>query len=200
MKYLKYFVFLLLASVIAVAIYGALLDSDYDIQRSRIIKAPAEVIFDNVNDYKTWENWNPWLEKDATMVTSFKDTTSRVGAPYSWKGKDGSGSITTISATPNKEIIQQIDFGKGHIAEVYWNFTEVDEGTEVTWGMRGEISFGEKFYWLLKGGIEKNMIPDYDRGLELLEQYILKEMEKHFFETVGTVDYGGGYYLYQTVS
>ena len=200
LKYLKYFFFLLLAAIIGIAIYGALLDSDYDIQRSRIIKAPAEVIFDNVNDFKTWENWNPWLEKDPTMVTSYNDTISGVGANYSWKGKDGSGSIKTISVTANKEIIQQIDFSYESTPEVYWNFTEVDEGTEVTWGMRGKISFGEKFSWLFKGGLEKNMIPIYDSGLELLDQYILKEMEKHSFETIGAVDYGGGYYLYQTVS
>lgn len=200
LKYLKYFVFLLLAAVIAVAIYGAVLKSDYEFQRSRIIKAPAEVIFEQVNDFKTWENWSPWLEKDPTMVTSYKDTASGVGATYNWKGKDESGFIKTISTTPNKEIMQQIDFGKGHVAEVYWNFNEVDEGTEVTWGMRGKISFGEKFYWLLKGGIEKNMIPIYDSGLQLLEQHIITELEKHSFEAIGAVDYGGGFYLYQTVS
>ena len=200
LKYIKYFVFFLLAAVIGIAIYGAVLESNYDIHRSRIMKAPAEVIFDQVNEFKTWENWSPWLEKDPTMVTSINDSTSGVGATYSWKGKEGNGNMKTISATPNKEIIQQIDFGKGHIAEVYWNFTEVDQGTEVTWGMRGKISFGEKFYWLFKGGIEKNMIPVYDKGLELLEQHVLKAMEKHSFETIGAVDYGGGYYLYQTTS
>lgn len=191
---------MLLAAVIGISIYGALLKSNYDFHRSRIINSPAEVIFDDVNDFKNWENWSPWLEKDPTMVTSFKDTTSGVGATYSWKGKEGVGFMKTISIIPNKEIIQQIDFGKGHIAEVYWNFTEIDLGTEVTWGMRGKISFGEKFYWLFKGGLEKNMIPTYDRGLELLEQYILKEMENHSFELKRMVDYGGGYYLYQTTS
>ncbi|MDD3721205.1 MAG: SRPBCC family protein [Lutibacter sp.] len=200
MKYLKYFVLFLLVVVIALAIYGAVIKSDYDFSRSKIINAPAEVIFDNVNDFKTWENWSPWLEKDPTMVTSFKDTASDVGATYNWKGKDGSGSIKTISATPYKKIIQQINFGKGHIAEVYWNFNEVDLGTEVIWGMRGKKSFLEKFYWLFKGGIEKNMIPVYDRGLELLEKHVFTAMEKHSFETIGAVDYGGGYYLYQTTS
>ncbi|HEY9168362.1 MAG TPA: SRPBCC family protein [Lutibacter sp.] len=200
MKYLKYFVFFLLAAAIGIAIYVAVLKSDYDLQSSRIIKAPSEVIFEHVNDFKTWENWIPWLEKDPTMVTSYKDTTSGVGATYSWEGKDGKGNLKTISAMPNNEITQQIDFGKGSIAEVYWNFIEVDEGTEVKWGMRGKFSFGDKFYWLFKGGIEKNLIPIYDRGLELLEQYTLTELERHSFEAIGAVDYGGGYYLYQTVS
>lgn len=200
MKYLKYLGFLLLAVVIILSIYVAVSEGNYDIKRSRVIKAPVEVVFENVNDFKNWENWSPWFEMDPTIVTSYPDTTSGVGASYSWKGKDGSGSMKTISAIPNKEIIQQVDFNSDSKPQVYWNFTKVDLGTEVTWGMRGKNSFGEKFYWLFKGGIEKNTIPIYDRGLELLEKHILKELEKHSFETKGAVDYGGGFYLYQTVS
>lgn len=200
MKYLKYLGFLLLAVVIILSIYVAVSEGNYDIKRSRVIKAPVEVVFENVNDFKNWENWSPWFEMDPTIVTSYPDTTSGVGASYSWKGKDGSGSMKTISAIPNKEIIQQVDFNSDSKPEVYWNFTKIDLGIEVTWGMRGKNSFGEKFYWLFKGGIEKNTIPIYDRGLELLEKHILKELEKHSFETKGAVDYGGGFYLYQTVS
>ena len=200
LKYLKYFIFFLLAAVIVLAIYGAILESKYDINRSRIIKAPAEVVFEQVNEFKNWENWSPWFETDPTMVTSYPDTTSGIGASYSWKGKSGSGFMKTVSLIPNKEIVYQINFGKSSTPEVYWKFNEGDLGTEVVWGMRGENSFTEKFYWLFKGGIEKNTIPVYDRGLELLEKHILTELEKHSIETKGAVDYGGGFYLYQTIS
>ncbi|MBK5210649.1 MAG: effector binding domain-containing protein, partial [Flavobacteriaceae bacterium] len=145
-------------------------------------------------------NWNPWFEEDPTMVTTYADTTSGVGASYSWKGKKTSGTMKTISLVPNKEIIHKINFGKSSSPEIYWKFNEGDLGTEVVWGIRGENSFTEKFYWWFKGGVEKNTVPIYDRGLELLEQHILKELEKHSFETKGAVDYGGTFYLYQTTS
>jgi len=54
LKYLKYFVFFILAAVIVLAIYGAILESKYDIKRSRIIKVPAEIVFENVNEFKNW--------------------------------------------------------------------------------------------------------------------------------------------------
>lgn len=200
MKYLKYFIFLLLAAIIALAIYGAIIGSNYDINRSRAIKAPAEVVFDNINDFKTWKNWNPWFVKDSTVVISLRDTTSGVGASYSWIGKLGKGFMKTLYIVPNEEIVQHVDYGYNSAPEIYWKFKGMDFGTEVTWGMRGKNSFSEKFYWLFKGGIEKNMLPTQERGLELLEQHILKELEKHSFETKGAVDYGGGYYLYQTTS
>jgi len=200
MKVLKYIFILLLILVIGIAIYIATLDGNYDVKQSRTIKAPVEVVFNEVNDYKNWKNWGPWYELDPTIVASFPEITTGVGASYTWTGADGNGSMKTISLIPNKEIIQQIDFGTGTTPEVYWDFNKVNDGTEITWGMRGESSFFEKMYWLTQGGIDKNMIPMYNRGLELLEQHILKQLEKHTIEIKGVVDYGGGYYLYQTTS
>lgn len=200
MKILKYILFLLLIVVIGLSIYIATLDANYDIKRTRIIKAPAEVIFNNINDFKNWEHWGPWKEMDSTIVASYPEVTSGVGASYNWTGKDGSGSMQTISLIPNKEIIQQINFGTRSASEVYWDIANTEGGNAVTWGMRGKSSFEEKIYWLTKGGIEKDMAPMYERGLELLEQEIIKEMDKHSFEIIGEIDYGGGFYLYQTTS
>jgi len=200
MKFLKYIFFLLLILIIGASIYLATLDGKYNINKSHTIKAPIEVVYNEVNDFKNWENWGPWYEIDSTIIASFPENTSGIGASYTWSGKDGNGSMKTLSLIPNKEIIQQIDFGTGTTPEVYWQFNTVDEGTIVTWGMKGESSFTEKAYWLTQGGIEKNMTPMYERGLELLEQHLLKELEKHTIEIRGIVDYGGGYYLYQTTS
>jgi len=200
MKALKYIFFLLLILIIGLSIYIATLDGNYDIKRSKIIKAPIEVVFNTVNDFKKWENWGPWYEIDSTIVASYPNKTSGVGASYTWTGKDGTGTMKTISLIPNKEIIQQIDFGTGNVSEVYWRFSEIDNHTEVIWGMKGISNFGEKLFWLTQGGIEKNMASMYHRGLELLENYLIKEMDKHSFTTVGEVDFGGGYYLYLTTS
>ncbi len=200
MKFLKYLILLLLIVIIGTSIYIATLDGNYDIMRTRTIKAPVEVVFNEINDFRKWQNWGPWYELDSTIIASFPGLTSGVGASYTWTGKDGDGTMKTISLIPNKELIQQIDFSTGSTPEVYWNLNNAAKGADVTWGMRGENSFGEKLYWLTQGGIEKNMTPMYDRGLELLEQHLLKEMDKHSVDIVGVVDHGGGFYLYQTTS
>ncbi|NLP58882.1 SRPBCC family protein [Lutibacter sp. B1] len=200
MKFIKYLFLLLLIVIIGASIYIATLDGNYDIKSTKTIKAPVEVVYTNVNDYKNWKEWGPWYEIDSTIIASYPEITSGVGASYTWTRKEGNGSMKTISLIPNKEIIQQINFGTGSSPEVYWEFNKTDDGTDVTWGMRGENSFSEKAYFLAQGGVEKNMKPMFDRGLELLEQYILKEMDKHSFDFKGVVDYGGGYYLYQTTS
>lgn len=200
MRALKYILLFVLVFIIGSSIYVATLKADYDIKSTRILKVPIEIVFNEINDFKNWNNWGPWFEMDSTIIASFPEVTSGVGASYSWTGKEGSGSMKTISAIPNKEIIQQIDFKSGSTPEVYWELNVVENGTQVNWGMRGENSFSDKIYWLFKGGIDKNMNPMYDRGLELLDQYLTNEMEKHSFDFKGIVDYGGGFYLYQTTS
>jgi len=200
MRTIKYISILILVIIIGVSIYIATIDGNYDIKQTRTIKAPVEIVFNEINDFKNWQNWGPWYETDSTIIASFDEVTSGVGASYSWTGKDGVGSMKTISLIPNKELIQQIDFGTGSTPEVYWQLNKVDNETEITWGMKGKSSFGEKAYWLYKGGIEKNMTPMYTRGLELLDSYLQKEMVKYSIESKGIVDYGGGFYLYQTTS
>ena len=108
--------------------------------------------------------------------------------------------MKTISLIKNKELIQQIDFETGSTPEVYWTLNELENGTEVTWGMRGKSSFSEKAYWLTQGGIEKNMKPMYQRGLELLETHLTKEMENYSINYKGIVEHGGGYYISQTIT
>lgn len=200
MKSLKYIFFLILIAIIGSSVYIATLDSSFNINTSKFIKVPTSIVYKNINDYKNWKDWGPWYEMDATIVASFPEKTSGVGASYSWTGADGNGSMKTLSTIENNEIIQQIDFGSGSTPEVYWKLTKVEGGTEVIWGMKGNNTFSEKIYWLINGGIEKNMLPMYKRGLELLELQLLKEMDKHSVVYKNEVDYGGGYYLYQTIS
>ena len=58
MKILKYLVLLLLLVVIGGAIFVATRPNDFDISRSVVINAPADVIFDNIKDFKMFiETW-----------------------------------------------------------------------------------------------------------------------------------------------
>lgn len=200
MKSLKYIFFLVLTLFIGTSIYVATLDGNFDVKQTRFMKAPVEVAFNNVNDFKNWEYWSPWIELDSTIVVSYPEITSGVGASFTWSGKEGLGSLKTISTITNKEIIQQIDFGSDSKPKVYWEFKKVKEGTEVTWEIKGTNTFREKIYWLINGGIEKKTTPIYKRGLELLAQQLQKEMDIHSIDYKGIVYYGGGYYLYQTIA
>lgn len=200
MKLFKYIIYLILIILIGASIYIATLKSDYDIKETQLIKAPISVVFNEINDYKNWEHWGPWYEEDSTIIASYPQNTSGVNASYTWTGKEGNGSMKTLSLIPNKEIIQQIDFETGSKPTIYWEFKPVDNGTELTWGMKGKNTFMEKAFWLTQGGIEKGMKPMMNRGLTLIDNYLQKEMKKYNISDNGVVMHGGGYYLYKTAS
>lgn len=204
MKILKYLFFLLLIVFIGGAIYFATKDGNYDIQESTIVEAPIELVFDKVNEYKTWENWGPWKKEDPTMVFNYSDKTTGEGASYSWNGEEGDGSMRTIQVVPNQLIRQELTLqtpAGERKPDVYWEFKEVEGGTQVTWGVRGEHQLMDKAYFTLTStDFEKQMRDMYAAGLSGLKQSVLDDMEVYAVEVNGLTQYSGGFYMYTTAA
>ncbi len=203
MKALKYILLLLLLIIVAGAIYIATLENSYDISRTKIIKAPVQVVYNNVNDYKNWPEWSPWIEQEPTASLIFGEKTSGEGASYGWNGAIlGEGNMETVGVKTNEIINQKITFIKPFESEsdIYWSFKPVEDGTEVTWGMKGELDFISRAYMAFTGGMDKQVGSDYDRGLFKLDSVLQVNMKKFSVTVNGTTTHGGGYYLYSTTS
>jgi len=203
MKIVKYIFLLLLLIIVAGAIYIATLEKTYDISRTKVIKAPVEVVYNTVNDYKNWPDWSPWIEQEPTAELLFADVTSGVGGSYAWKGEIlGEGNIETLAAKTNDSLSQKIKFIKPFESQsdIYWKFKPVEKGTEVIWGMKGELDFMAKAYMAFNGGMEKQIGPDYERGLFKLDSVVQADMKKYSINVDGITTHGGGYYLYNTTS
>lgn len=201
MKILKYLFFLILIIIIGSAIYFGTKDGNYDIQDSKVIKAPPEVVFNKVNDYKSWEKWGPWKKEDPSMTFTYAERTSGEGASYSWDGKM-SGSMTTTKVIPNKEIEQDLTLNTPageRNPKVYWNFEEVEGGTKVTWGMKGEHTLIDKAYYSLSGfDFDTSMHQMNEEGLEGIAEEVAEDMKQYSINVDGVTQYGGGYYMYTT--
>lgn len=204
MKVLKFILFLILIVVIAGAIYFGAKDGTYDISESRTIKAPTQLLFDTVNDYKTWEQWSPHNQEDPTMTFSYPEKTSGVDASYSWDGAF-TGSMTTTSLAQNSAIEQDLTrviAGGERYSKVYWTFEPADNGaTTVTWRMQGEHSFRDKLYNAISGlNFNTSITKMHQKGLKGIETYVLKEMSAYTISESTITEYGGGFYLYKTSS
>lgn len=161
--------FLILAIILVIAIgWLASQSPDFHVLRKRVIKADAQSLFKTVRDLQSWKNWSPWLMHDPHTVLVHSDSSTDVGSWYSWEGKIvGAGQLTHRSFEENRGIEQDIVFtapmkSKSH---VYWRFEPVDEGTEVTWGMRGKMPF--LFRWMTRM-MDEWVGKDYEIGLAKL--------------------------------
>ena len=204
MKALKYMLLLLLLIIVAGAIYIATLDGSYKVARKRVVKAPAQVVYNTVNDYKTWVSWSPWLEKDTLTEITYGKITVGKEASYAWKSDNnevGEGSIQTTDVNPYKSISQKITFKTWDSeSDIDWNFKTVDGGTEVTWSMKGNMGFMFKAYAAFTGGMDKQVGADYERGLEKLDSVVQQAIKKYSVTVDGLTTHSGGYYLYNTTS
>ncbi|NQY07155.1 MAG: GyrI-like domain-containing protein [Flavobacteriaceae bacterium] len=177
MKILKYLLFLILAVVVVISVMASMQPDQYEVSRTKLIKAPANIIFDNINDYKNWEEWGPWLEDDPSMIFEYPGQTSGVGATYNWISEaEGNGSMETLAVEENKSIDQKLTFEGFEPSDVYWKFEEEEGGTKVTWGMKGNANFMFRVIAAINGGFDGMIGPKYAKGLEKIDGVITEYM------------------------
>ncbi|MBE9491085.1 MAG: GyrI-like domain-containing protein [Bacteroidetes bacterium] len=177
MKILKYVLIIVAVILIGGWALVATQPDSYDVNRTRLIKAPASVIFNNLNDFKNWEEWGPWQEEDPSIVVSYPEQTSGIGASYSWTSNDGPGSLKTVALVENKSLDQKIQFDDFEPSDVYWRLEEIEEGTNVTWGIKAEKTpFMFKLFAAFSGGMDGMMGPMEEKGLENLDAVIMEEL------------------------
>ncbi len=202
MKVLKYLLFLLLILGIGFSIYVAVQPSSFKVTRTRTIKAPSAVIYNNVIDFKNWEAWVAWVENDPNTIITLSEKTKGVGGTYAWEDKDGIGTMKTIDAIPNTSIKQELQFDDFYPSKINWTFTPNDDNsTNVTWDISGEnLPFMFKAINVVTGGMEKQIGPNFERGLEKLDSIVVNSMKVYRIEINGVTEYGGGFYLYKTTN
>lgn len=201
MKILKYLLFLILLIFIGTAIYFGTKESSYEIKDALIIQAPTEVVFDKVNNLKSWENWDVWKNTDPNVVFNYAEKTSGEGASYSWDGKE-SGSVTTTKVIPNKEIHQELTLktSKGERkSKILWKFDEIDGNTDVTWTIMGNHSLIDKAYnSITSTDFNADMHKRKKSVLENISNEVAENMKQYSIHVDGITQYGGGYYMYVT--
>ncbi|WP_179352686.1 SRPBCC family protein [Winogradskyella vidalii] len=202
MKVFKYLLLLLLILVIGLSIYIAVQPNSYEVTRTRTIAAPQAVVYENVIDFKNWESWNPWIEANPDMEITLGEQTHGVDGHYSWNANGDIGSMTTTASTPHASISQELQFGDYPKSDVNWTFDANDDGTtDVSWTISGEnLPFGFKMWMAFSGGMEKQIGPDYERGLEKLDSVVQAEMKVYSIKVEGVTQHSGGYYLYKTAA
>ena len=202
MKAFKFIVFLLLILIIGSCTYIAVQPNNYEVVRSRTIDASPALIYDYVNDFRTWESWSSWIEKKPDTKITYSEQTKGVGGSYSWEDDDGVGNMKTISATPYESIEQSMQFDNYEPSKVTWSFTPTENGkTNVTWTMKGDkVPFVFKLYAVFSGGFDKMIGPDFERGLEKLDSIVVESTKKYEITINGITEYGGGFYLYKTIN
>lgn len=168
MKVLLKLFYFLLALLIVVLMAGLFLPKESHIESAVTITAPIEIVFDQVYDFRNWENWSPWLDADSTMIFEYGDQTAGIGATYSWTSEhSGSGNQTIKEIIPDKFIHSYIDFGEQGDANSLWKFERGEKSISLRWVFDNtSMGYFERYFMIL---FKSKIQSDLAKGLQNLK-------------------------------
>jgi hypothetical protein len=172
--------------VLAVIVIGflvvvALQPADFRVARSATMAAPAEAVFEQVNDFHKWEAWSPWAKLDPAAKNSFEGPSSGTGAIFKWSGNSdvGEGKMTVTESRPSELIRIKLEFLKPFAATNTAEFTFKPAGdqTVVTWSMSGTKDFIQKGFCMFMN-MDKMVGSDFEKGLTSMKAIVESEQKE----------------------
>ncbi len=190
MKILK----VLLGIVVIVLLIGLVLSlvgpKNYKVERSKVIDAPASIVFNQFGKFSHWDAWSPWKEKDPSAQYKVEGEDGTVGAKYSWFGGQpditGTGSMVIKEVLPNQKMIYDLAFSEPWEMQSTGGFIieAIDSNrTKLSWHDEGDIPFGQRAIMTFMN-LDEMMGPDFERGLDKIDSMSHIEMGAMMIEPI----------------
>lgn len=158
---------------VVLIVVGFFLPSEFSVQRTVVIEAPAEEVYPHIVDLKQWKNWGVWFARDPQMKVTYSGTTAALGMKSSWQSEqEGSGEMTITALVPNKNVTYSLyfpDFDMGSTGEL--QLVESQGVTTVTWKDYGDVGSNPiNHYFALM--MDSMIGPDFEQGLSNLKTIV----------------------------
>ncbi len=174
---LKKFLLVVLLLIVVFVVVGALLPTEYSIERSIDVQAPPAAVHAHVGDLEQWPGWTPWLEQDPSIRVTLGEQTTGVGASQTWTGDSGDGELTFTACDPATGVAYDMAFIMGDVRAPSigaLSYRPAAGGTTVVWSMRGDVG---DFMPPVVGGymnlaMKASIAEMFDRGLAKLKTVV----------------------------
>lgn len=168
---LKILGFLILLVIAYVIIAMLAFSKDYHFEKSIVINAPKEKVWQHVGSLRAFNEWNPFAKADKNIAITYSGTSGTVGESYHWKGNDevGEGEQTVTGIVPNEKMTNKLHFIKPFEGDATGSFilTQEGSGTKVTWTMDNELNTMMK---IMKPMMDSQMGKMFGQGLDDLKK------------------------------
>jgi hypothetical protein len=165
---LKKILLLLVVGIAGLAIYVAMQPDHFRIERRATVNAPPQIVFNEVNDFRKWDDWSPWAKLDPNSRIAFEGPQGGQGAVFKWSGNEkvGEGKMTLVESKPGELVRIEVEFVKPFEGSSTSEFTfkPQPDGTEVVWASYGPMNFISKAICLVMN-MEKTLGPEMEKGL-----------------------------------
>jgi hypothetical protein len=157
--------------VVAFAGFVATRPATYHVERSKEIRAPAEVVFAQLDDFRAWPAWSPWEKLDPGMKKTYEGPERSVGSSYAWQGNSdvGKGKMTITDRHPSSHLGLRLEFLEPFASTAATDFRlrAAGDAVNVTWSMEGNNDFMGKLFGTFMD-MDAMIGADYEKGLAAL--------------------------------
>lgn len=157
----------LIAGVLAVA---SRRPSEFHVERSTLIGAPAERIFPLIADLRAMNRWNPFNE-DPSIKGTYSEPARGVGARYGFESRRaGSGYTEVVEEHAPSDVGIRLVMSKPFACDnrVQFRLEPAGPATRVTWAMSGTGNLMSKCMGLFID-CDKMVGSQFDKGLAKLK-------------------------------
>ncbi|CAM3028959.1 hypothetical protein DRF59_15675 [Chryseobacterium flavum] len=167
MKTLLKIIGIIILLIIVYAVIAMLAFSkDYHYEKSIVINAPKEKVWQYVGSLKGYNTFDPFSKTDKNIVITYSGEGNKVGDSYHWKGDKnvGEGEQAITEIVPNEKMVTRLHFIQPFEGNAKGTFilTPEGNGTKVTWMIDNELNTMMK---IMKPMMDNNMDKMFGQGL-----------------------------------
>ncbi|MEJ2052707.1 MAG: SRPBCC family protein [Calditrichaceae bacterium] len=171
MKIIKWIGIVVVGLIVIFLVAGLFLPETSHVERSIIIYAPTDSVYNVVSDYNYYRAWNPWSRIDPQAKGEISGPLGDIGQKWTWESEIiGSGSLTTQKLIPGKYIKSNLVFTSPQAmqSDDIWFFDKAENGTKVTWINEASLDYPVGRYFGLF--MDKMIGTDFEAGLQNLKK------------------------------
>ena len=170
MKIVQWTLAVIGALVLLVLVGGLFLPSKFTVQRSAVINATPNKVYDLVVEPRQWTKWSVWNRRDPNMKITYKGPPFGMGAKWEWVSKsEGSGSMEFTRVEPDRAVEYSLAFPEYNMRSGGALTLEPSgNATRITWTNSGDVG-GNPLKHYVAFMMERMVGPDFEAGLANLK-------------------------------
>lgn len=170
MKPHKIFGIVLLSVVLIFLIVPVFLSPTFEVTRSISINRSVATVYAEIQDFKNWDNWSPWLERDSSIVNLYDSITAGESARVNWTSENsGAGTMIMKKTVADSLVLITLTINDFAEFESLFVLTDSNGFTNVRWSDSGKMGYLGRWLNLFA---EPMMGDDLAKGLNNLKKYV----------------------------
>lgn len=199
-KILRFLLVLIVILLGTIIIAGLLMPNEVVVTRSQLIKAPKEVVFEQMAKFNNWPKWSPWLALDTNAIITYTGTDGTPGSSYTWDSKifDVGKGTTTNTAINGTRMDFHIDFVRPFEKTAEGSLAAKDTAgmVKATWYLRMHFSFPINALQLFPFMSMDKMVGNaFEQGLMKLKRYAESQPVENTNGGIQYVEFPERFYL-----